>query len=499
MNKVYSTTQLLHLYKESCRRMGVGMEHIIEAAAVGFVNLFGQLCRSTGRIYLFAGPDLNGAIALAVARLLAERHYRLRVYLFHGQGYTEETEVEFAKVQDAGVEVDEIGRQFNPPAIAEQDLIIDGLFGFELIQNLEGGFEHLVKWINGLGREVVSIDLPSGLFADDNSLSNGKAIIKAKYTITFERPKLVMLLGDYAEYIGAWHLVPLGIPNEVHQQFSNNEYYTINEHWLATVLLHRKIFEEVQDYGKVLMLGDAESMGGLLSISAEAALLAGCAALDILTKERAERLMMELPEVLVWESESYTLPKEVKTYNALALGHCMPQGSLPLDSLRDIFASYRRPMVLSGEVLHLITESPSLLDHIPDQSLLLITASDRQALLGVQYTEQAYLDVAKNYASRHRLVLIVLGRYTSVIASSGKVYFSTEGNAGMKRRGMSELLLGLVSGFMARGYDTFTASLLAVYVWGSAGDNYVGRYSEESLRPSFLLSEIPAVLGQLYR
>ncbi len=499
MNKVYSTTQLVHLYKESCRRMGVGMGHLIAAAALGFVNLFGQLYKGTGRIYLFAGPDLNGAIALAVARLLTDRHYRLKVFLFHGQGYTAETEAELAQTQAAGVEVYEVSRQFNPPVITEQDIIIDGLFGPELLQSLEGGFERLVQWINSLGREVISIDLPSGLFSDDNSLTKGKAIIKAKHTITFERPKLVMLFGDYTDYIGSWHLVPLGIPSEVHQHLPSTEYYTLNEHLLATVLRHRRPFDQEQDYGKVLMLGDTQSMGGLLSLTAEAILLTGCASLDILTNRSADHLVSALPEVIFMRSEGYDLPKDVKGYNVLSLGHCMSQGALELNHLRDILASYRLPMVLSGEVLRLIGETPSILDHIPEQSILLVTPEHRRTLFGVQYTEQAYLEAAQSYASRHRVMLIMLGGYTSVVASTGKVYFSTEGNSGMKRRGMSELLLGLVSGFVARGYDTPTASLLAVYVWGAAGDNYAGRYTDESLRPSFLLSEIPAVLGQLYR
>lgn len=478
------------------------MGHLVGAGALGFVNLFGQLYSRVEHIHIFAGPDLNGAIALAVSRLLRERHYKLSVYLFYGQGYIDETEEELRQARDAGVSVSEISRQFTPPQIQENELIIDGIFGSELMHRVEGGFEQLIAWINSLEREVVSIDLPSGLFADDNSLSKPQAIIRAKRSIGFESPKLVMLLGEYASYIGTWHLVPLGISAEVHQAMPTTQYNCLSEQVLARVLLPRKSFTQVRDYGYSLMIGGCEGLYGRLALAGQGLLLTGCATLDVATdREGHTALSLALPEARLLRPSVEGLravPQELKAYQSIVVGLCMQEGDLAVEELRHLFTAYRKPLVLAGEAIRLLVEHPSLLDVIPTKSILMLDEQGKSSLLGEHYTDLNYLELAQSYASRHRLNIVLSGHYTAVIADTGKAYFSTSGNAGMLRSAMYELLVALVAGLVARGYDELTASLLAVYVWGAAGDNYVGRYSMETLRPTALLGEIPTVLSQLY-
>ena len=57
----------------------------------------------------------------------------------------------------------------------------------------------IIRKINNSQVQVVSIDMPSGLFPENNSNNNG-AIIKANYTYTFEIPKISLLLPSYQCY-----------------------------------------------------------------------------------------------------------------------------------------------------------------------------------------------------------------------------------------------------------------------------------------------------------
>ena len=67
---------------------------------------------------------------------------------------------------------------------------------------LAGGFASLVKYINQSAAKVVSIDLPSGLMAEDNSYNIAANIIRADLTLTLQQKKLAMMLADNQIYLG---------------------------------------------------------------------------------------------------------------------------------------------------------------------------------------------------------------------------------------------------------------------------------------------------------
>lgn len=501
MTNIYSAIQLKHLYQEATVRMGIGLEDLVERSAQGFVHLFGQYYRQ-GEIHLFAGPELNGAIALAVARMLSERRYPIEVYLFYQQGrISEETEQERNKLQELGISINEVSNKFSPPTLRANSLIIDGLWGHELACKLEGGFSALVKWINQQSNEVVSIDLPSGLFADDNAHNHLPSVVRANRTITFETPRLSMFLSEHRERIGSWHVVPLGINSELHED-KVCYHRCINEAMLAPLLSPRKSFSLVSDYGPALLSVGEMASPVTMGYVALAASLVGCSSLWIYSKmSNSLALQLTAPHARLMDANTEMKqvynPNHLRPYKAIALGLAYDEASLDYDGLHCLFSSYRKPIVLDGYAINLLAESPSLLDYIPEQSILMLDTNSRELLLGVEYSDLSYLEAAQAFSSKHKVTLIIRGTYTTIVRNTGTIYFSLAGNEGMRRDGINELLTGLVLGLIARGYDTLTASLLGVYLWGTAADNYAGRYSSECLSPKALLDEIPSVWKHL--
>ena len=114
---------------------------------------------------VFAGSGNNGGDALAVSRLLAEKGYKLEVYLFNTKGsLSPDCEANKERLTGVGnVDFHEITAQFVPPVLTLDHVVIDGLFGSGLNKPLSGGFAAVVKYINSSLSKVVSIDIPSGL------------------------------------------------------------------------------------------------------------------------------------------------------------------------------------------------------------------------------------------------------------------------------------------------------------------------------------------------
>lgn len=493
MTKIFSSIQLGRLY-ELASQQGLSTKDLIERSAIGFSNLFGQYYPQVERVHIFAGPDLNGAIALAVARLLSERGYLVSVYLFYQKGRLAEcTDAERLQAEQAQIEIIEVVNQFTPPQISSDSVIIDGLYGYELVQRLEGGFAKLVGWINSLGREVISIDLPSGLFAEDNSLNDGSTIIKAKRTVTFETPRLVMFLSDYAEQIGQWHVLPLGIDEQTANMLQT-QHYLLSERMLSRIMLSRKPFQSETDYGGVLLIGGASGRYGQLTLAVKAALHSGCAKVHVSTDEKAHpTLNIAVPEATTLQAN--IIPNH-RNYQAIALGLAGAEG-LTTDSLRNIFSSYRGSIVMDDEAIRLLSEERALLEIIPHHSVLILGVENRSLILGLQASDLDYINAAISFASQHKLTIVLRGSYTTVVRSSEQVYFTTTGNAGMLKEGINAVQTGLVAGLIARGYDSVTATMIGTYLWGLSADLYAGRYSVETMTATELLSMLPSAMKQL--
>ena len=91
------------------------------------------------------------------------------------------------------VEFTEVVADFVPPVLTDRDVVIDGLFGSGLNRPLTGGFAAMVKYINQSDATIVSIDIPSGLFGENNQTNDPDSIVRASLTLTFGSPKMLSM------------------------------------------------------------------------------------------------------------------------------------------------------------------------------------------------------------------------------------------------------------------------------------------------------------------
>ena len=79
----------------------------------------------------------------------------------------------------------------------------------------------MVKYINQSDATIVSIDIPSGLFGEDNRKNDPDSIIHADLTLTFGFPKLAFLFPENEQYVGEWKILDIGIhPDAIYETAS---------------------------------------------------------------------------------------------------------------------------------------------------------------------------------------------------------------------------------------------------------------------------------------
>ena len=80
----------------------------------------------------------------------------------------------------------------------------------------------------------------------------------------------------------------------------------------------------------------------------------------------------------------------------------------------------------------------------------------------------------------------------------GNVYINTTGNAGMATAGSGDVLLGIITAFLARGYERLQAACLGMYIHGLAGDIAAEEKAMESLIASDIIECLPKAFKKLY-
>ena len=128
---------------------------------------------SKKKFTVFCGVGNNGGDGLAIARKLFLNGYKVSVYilaLVH-KG-SADFEINRKILHDfPGLDINYIQNENNFPELKDV-VIIDALFGAGLSRPLEGITAKLVDHINKSSCEVISIDIPSGMYVDSSSKGN---------------------------------------------------------------------------------------------------------------------------------------------------------------------------------------------------------------------------------------------------------------------------------------------------------------------------------------
>jgi len=108
------------------------------------------------------------------------------------------------------------------------------------------------------------------------------------------------------------------------------------------------------------------------------------------------------------------------------------------------------------------------------------------------------LEVARNFAREHELIVVLKGHRTLIAAPDGAVWVNPTGNPGMATGGTGDILTGMVAGLIAQHpQHALEATALAVYLHGLAGDLASASVGESSLVATDLVRFLPQAFAEM--
>lgn len=500
--KILATEQIREADRYTIKNEPIASIDLMERAANAFVQQLEKDFpdRSIPKI-IICGSGNNGGDGLAITRILLSRgHKKVTAFLLPAQQYSADNlqnqerlrkrykrhlhtinDTSFLEAQDANC------------------ILIDAIFGTGLNKPVKAGSlaHQLIELITQKKfRQVVSVDIPSGLFAGEKQ--RGIAVAAHK-TYTFQFPKLSFLVPENGIYVQDFTVLDIGL-HPAYIQKAKTPYTFTNLETVRPLWKPRSKFAHKGTYGHAGIAAGSFGKMGAAVLCAKACLRSGAGLVSVhIPACGYEILQSAFPEAMCSvDTELHFLsaiPFEETNYDAVGIGPGIGSNKATIKALQNFLLQSKKPLVLDADALNILSKRKELLKHIPRNSILTPHPKEFERLAGRSANTWERWKKQREFSITHKVIVVLKGAHTSISDSKGNLYFNSSGNPGMASAGSGDVLTGILTALSAQDYEPLNTALLGVFIHGMAGDLALQEQSRESL----IASDIIAHLGEAFK
>jgi NAD(P)H-hydrate epimerase len=490
--KIFSALQIKEWDQYSISNEPVKSIDLMERAATACYHWILDHTSKKSRFIIFCGNGNNGGDGLAIARLMEEARLQTAVYILKNDKRSDDCSINLNRLNTLQVAVHEITDEKDFPMVSPGCIIIDALFGTGLNKPLQDLAAKLVAHINQANARVISIDLPSGLFADTSS--SGNICVKATDTLSFQTNKLAFMMPENEMYIGNVTVLDIGLHQDFYKN-TNSKFSTIDNTLVQSIYKPRKQSGHKYSFGHALLFAGSKNMMGASILSAKACLRSGAGLVTVhMADENMHIIQTALPEAIASSENDFATISKKKA--AIGIGPGLAIDEINGQLLEKIITEWQGPLVIDASALQMLYPYIDLLKQRTNNPAILTPhTGEFEKLFGKAVNDFHRTDLAIEKAIMHQCYIILKGHHSLVACLDGSGWFNTTGNSGMATAGSGDVLTGIITGLLAQGYPQKEACLLGVYLHGLAGDLVASQYSQEAM----IAGDITEQLGAAYK
>ena len=532
MRKILTAKDMQRVDRSTTEKYGIPSIVLMENAAHATVKIIAEkLSGSVAKksFLILCGKGNNGGDGAAIARILWFKGADVEVNLFGQVSETvgdarenfeilqklcrvnsrSEARLKFAEIEDIHSWI-ETKKNFKTKPI-----IVDALFGTGLTRPIEKPLDAIFKspfLLNKKDREfLVSVDIPSGLDSDSSKVI-GKTI-KADMTVTFTSPKLANVFPPASNFNGKLYIEQIGSPRVLIDDTPSQNY--LSEKKDAKKWLHQTKFAKdsyKNKRGNTVLIVGSKRYSGAAVLAGNAAMQSGVGLVSVLVPKSAVNAVSEriLPEVIVQgiqETSSGTaaedaydeIRKTCENADVIAIGSGLRSSEKSTQNLvRKIVQNRQTPVVVDADGLNAL--SPFNLEARNKPPLVLTPhRGEFLRLIGKQDKIEDWIISARQFAQKHRVILVLKGERTITAAPDGRIVVNPTGNSGVGKAGNGDNLTGIIAGFAAQAakaeVDIFETVVAAVYTAGFAADLAEDKHGKRTM----LASDVREYLAEAFK
>ncbi|HEY9768335.1 MAG TPA: NAD(P)H-hydrate dehydratase [Coleofasciculaceae cyanobacterium] len=462
----------------------------------------------TASVGILVGPGHNGGDGLVIARELYLAGYQIKVYrpFLKLKQLTTQHANYVASLEIAFYE------EIEP--LRECQLIIDGLFGFGLTRDLSDNIAESIELLNSWSKQIVSIDLPSGIHTDTGAVMG--VAIKATHTLCLGLWKRAFFQDRALEYLGNSVRIDFGLLR--HQIWSVlPQPAPVRQLTKAIALdflpLPRPAITYKYRQGHLLLICGSRRYTGAAILTALGARASGVGMLSVAVPESLKSLLTShLPEALIVgcpenkEGAIASLPVSTADLNQFDLIACGPGLTTDAQSVVNKVLKSECPIVLDADGINILAEHnvAEVLNDRSNSTILTPHIGEFKRLFAEITDTDDRLTAVQTAAEKSSAIILLKGAKTAIANSQGLIWLIPESTPALARGGSGDILTGLTAGLAAQSSKTQSSSLfdaVATAAWwhAQAGIKAAKDHTELGVDATTLAQYLTPTINELFK
>jgi NAD(P)H-hydrate epimerase len=482
MLKIFSTAQVRNADAYTIANEPIASVDLMERAATAcYKRLKTGLQKSIKRVLIYCGPGNNGGDGLVIARMLWRDGIDVVAVVDMDSELSHDNRINLERYRQSGGMITSLAERLS---INPDDLVIDAIFGSGLSKPVKGKWSDIITEINESKAVVVSIDIPSGLFADSSSDPKAGAIIRADHTLSLQFPKLAFMFAENEEFTCDWEVIDIGLHKGFIESEPSNDYLITIED-IKQIIRPRKKFSHKGSYGHALLISSSRGKTGAAILASKACLRSGAGLVTVhVPCDSVGILQTTVPEAMVSADilvDVFSALPKLDCFTAIGSGPGIGTAPKTQNALKLLIQETKVPLILDADALNILSENKTWLGFLPPGTILTPHPKEFERLAGKTVNSFDRLETLRKFSVKFNCYVVLKGANTVIATPQGECWFNPTGNPGMATGGSGDVLTGIITGLAAQGYSRLESCLLGVYLHGLAGDISAAKSGYEAL------------------
>ena len=502
--KVSRVLEMRNLDKTAIEDFGIKDELLMENAGGAVYSVILNEYGVKGKKFVvICGIGNNGGDGFVVARKIHSSGGDVKIFILGNQNkFKGAARMNLDIVSRLPIEMKQIESiESIKVDIIHSDAVVDAIFGTGLKRDIEGLYGEVIELINGSGKKVFSVDIPSGVHGDTGKVM-GRAV-RADYTVTFGLPKIGNMLFPGYGLCGKLFLTHISFPPLLYDKGSIKT--EVNE---PVVLPARDKRGHKGYFGEVLFIAGASSYFGAPYFSALSFLKAGGGYSRLAAPASMTAFIANKGSEIVFipqkETSSGSISLENKSellklsekMDMVVLGPGLSLSEETQKLAMELTRNINKPLLLDGDGITALCRDLKLVTQRTSETILTPHMGEMSRITGMSVSEieAKKIDILQHTARDLNSIIVLKGAHSLIGCPDEQVYINMTGNCGMATAGSGDVLTGTIAAMFGLGLPVRDAVRKGVFIHGFSGDLAAESKGEDGITAQDILEYLPLAM-----
>jgi ADP-dependent NAD(P)H-hydrate dehydratase / NAD(P)H-hydrate epimerase len=498
--KIVSIDSMIQIDRTAQEKFHIPGIVLMEQAGMAVFDILKKQVEASGnfdkkicKITFIAGPGNNGGDALVAARAASVYGYKRVAILFVREKSNEIVEQQRVICESIKIPLFVWGDVKAQKIIEESDYLIDGISGTGLSGDIRGSARDVIEFItnNTQKREtkpfIISIDLPSGMYNEGGS---DTLVLDADITVTMGLPKILLYYPHNRMKCGVIMCRNPGFPNELlkHSEKEGSLIYSEN---LELPKLAKNAYKNTKGHAGVF--AGSSGMIGAAILTSSAALRVRTGLVSLFADPEVYPAVVKRTASLMVNpvafDEVISGKKLAEKFTSLLVGPGWGPCEMHIPQLIEVLES-GLPTVIDADGITMYAQLLYKPGFRNSNNHCVFTPHPGEFFklsgISIKDSPEKVVGSVKEFAEKNSCTVVYKSHVTYIASKTGEFSVVDGMNPAMGTAGSGDVLAGIITGFLAQGFDGYTAACFGAALHQKAGRiayDQIGIFTSEDLLP----------------